>query len=801
LKPRRRIAVRELVAHAYRCGDLDLSFSATGRTVEAIRAHQKVQRSRPAGYESEVSVTHLVETDAFELEISGRIDGVYWASADPTDPATPIRPEVVEEIKTTAFDPGEIGDDQYPLHWGQVKAYATMLMAAHDLSAIQVQLTYYQLDTGKQREIRRAFDRRALTAFFDEMVSAYLAWAAALVAWDRTRNESIAAVGFPFPSFRPGQRELAVQVYRTIGNAGQLLVQAPTGIGKTLAVLFPAIKSLERQGVEKLFYLTARTTAQSVAEKALRRLGQGGLRLKSLVLTAKEKVCFTPEGTCTADSCAFAKGHFDRINAAIEEIFTAHDRFTRPVIETCAQRHRVCPFAFSLDLTLISDLIICDYNYAFDPRVVLRRLFSEAPDTFCFLVDEAHNLVDRAREMFSAEIRKERLLDLRRQLAGRLPGIHRSLGRINSLLAKERKRCQGAPGGGLSDPEPPAALGGLLFAFHSQARRWLAQNIEADFKEALLESYFEVGGFLGALEGYDERYATLMASEGKTLRVKLFCMNPEKDMREALTRCQSAVFFSATLTPMDYFRRLFGCSDKAGTLALTSPFPGENFHLLMAPAISTRYRRREASLALLTRFLTAMVREAPGNQLIFFPSYQYLEMAREALTAACREKSLLIQSPGMSEADREAFLDRFAHEGGTSVVGLAVMGGIFGEGIDLTGDHLNAAVIVGVGLPGICLENDLIRDYFEHTGGSGFEYAYLYPGINRVLQAAGRVIRSETDRGTVVLLDDRYATARYRALLPAHWHPIRVFSEAQLIGQLRAFWNHASIPSLSAAPQ
>lgn len=780
------------MAHSLRSGDLDRAFTAVSRTQEAIRAHQKIQRSRPPGYEAEVSVTHTVDTDAFVLEISGRIDGVYRESADPAAPAAPMPPTVVDEIKTTVYDPDEITDDQYPLHWGQAKVYAGMLVIAHGLSGIQVQLTYYQLDTGKQREIRKSFSRRELTDFFDEIVAAYLAWATTLVAWERTRNESIPSTGFPFPAFRPGQREMAVQVYRCIGRGGQLLVQAPTGIGKTLAALFPVVRALEGQAVEKVFYLTARTTAQIAAQKAVGRLGREGLRLKSLVLTAKEKICFTPEGACSAETCEFAKGHFDRIRGAIETIFATCDRFTRPVIEACAREHRVCPFAFSLDLACISDVVICDYNYAIDPRVYLRQLFSETPEAFCFLVDEAHNLVDRAREMFSATINKERLLALRRLLTGQLPDIHRALGRINSNLAKRRRQCQEA-GGCLSSPEPPTALAGLLFSFHSHVRRWLAQNIEADFREALIEGYFDVGRFLSTLEGFDEHYATLMEANGKALRVKLFCINPAKALAEALTRCRSAVFFSATLTPMDYFRELFGCSDKAGTLSLPSPFPRENFHLLMAPAISTRYRRREASLALLTRFLAVMATEAPGNQLLFFPSYQYLEMAREALAAACPEKFLLVQRPGMSEADRERFLSRFSRDTAQPVVGLAVMGGIFGEGIDLPGDRLNAAVIVGVGLPGICLENDLIREHFDRTGGHGFQYAYLYPGINRVLQAAGRVIRSETDRGTVMLLDDRYATARYRSLLPAHWHPIRVFTEAQLIERLRAFWARPAI--------
>jgi DNA excision repair protein ERCC-2 len=784
LKPRRRIAVRELVAHTLRTGDLDRTFSAAGRTTEAIRAHQRVQRSRPAGYEPEVRVNHLVEADALVLEISGRVDGVYMESADP---ASPTRPRGVEEIKTTALDPDDITDDQYPLHWGQAKAYAYMLAAAHDLSVMEVQLTYYQLETGKTREIRRRFERGDLAVFFDDMVSAYLAWAATLAAWDLTRKESVAATGFPFPSFRPGQRDMAVQVYRAIGLGAQLLIQAPTGIGKTMAALFPAIKALEGQGGEKLFYLTARTTAQGMAQGAVARLAQEGLRLKSLLLTAKDKICFTPEGACTGEGCPFARGYYDRIRAAIEEIFTTHDRFTRPVIEAHARAHRVCPFEFSLDLTLVSDLVICDYNYAFDPRVHLRRLFSEEAAAWCFLVDEAHNLVDRAREMFSAEIEKQPLLDLRRQLAGHLPGLHRALGRINAHLAKIRKRCHNA-GGSLSDPEPPSDLGKLLFSFHAQAQRWLAQNIEADFREVLLDRYFEVGRFLGTLEGYDERYATLMESGGKDLRVKLFCMNPAEDMAEALTRCRSAVFFSATLMPLDYFKQLFGCKENAAALTLSSPFPKENFHLLVAPAVSTRYHHREASLGLLTRFLAAMVSTVPGNQLIFFPSYQYLEMAREPLSRACPESHLLVQSPGMTEADREGFLERFSSDSAPPVVGLAVMGGIFGEGIDLAGERLNAAVIVGVGLPGISLENDLIRDHFDQSTGHGFEYAYLYPGINRVLQAAGRVIRSETDRGTVMLLDERYATARYRSLLPGHWHPIRVTTEAQMIRQLHAFW-------------
>jgi DNA excision repair protein ERCC-2 len=787
LKEKLQIAVRDLVAHTLRSGDLSSTFTGASRTLDAIRAHQKVQKSRPPGYEAELTVAHLLETDALLLEISGRIDGVYKGNAFTSTDSGSENFVLIEEIKTTTDDPGAYESSDQPLHWAQAKVYAYIYATANKLEQIDIQLTYYQLDTGRVAEIRRRFTLDDLSGFFHVLVEKYLAWAMQLVSWRRLRDNSIENLGFPFSGFRPGQREMAVAVFKTIRHKQQLLVQAPTGIGKTMAVLYPAIKALGSHLTEKLFYLTARTTARTVAEKAIVFLGQQGLRIKALTLTAKDKICFSPESACNAEECPYAKGHFDRVGDATVAIFTDHDQLTRKTVENVARAYRICPFEFSLDLTQFSDVIICDYNYAFDPRVYLRRFFAENGGTYTFLVDEAHNLVNRSREMFSAQILKQSLLDLRKRIQNDLPSIYKTLGQINTALVKIRKKCE-TSGSAFAEPNAPMTIAGLLAAFHFQTQRWLARNIATEFREKLLDVYLEVSAFLNILEGYDDCYVTCAEAMGKDLRLKLFCMDPARQMKAALARCQSVVFFSATLSPANYFKHLFGCGNEARFITLSSPFPSANFCLLMAPTVTTRYRRREESLTDLIHMINAIISGTPGNHLIFFPSYEYLTMARKAFSAAYPETELIVQAPGMSESDRNAFLERFSKDNTRPLAGFAVMGGIFGEGIDLEGERLSGAVIIGVGLPGISLENTLIRDYFNRLAGTGFEYASLYPGINRVLQAAGRVIRSETDRGAVLLMDERYATSQYRSLLPAHWHPIQVKNKNDIAMALASFW-------------
>ncbi|MGD9042531.1 MAG: ATP-dependent DNA helicase, partial [Desulfobacterales bacterium] len=740
--------------------------------------HQRIQNSRPDTYQPEVSISHQVETDRFRLIIGGRIDGVY------TEPNRTL----IEEIKTTTRNPDYFQKNEQPVHWGQIKTYAYIYASAQGLDEISTQLIYYQIDTAEVCEVQRTFGISELETFFNDLVTRYLEWAVTIVDWSGARDESIISLDFPFETYRPGQRQMAMEAYRTMRNHGQMLVQAATGIGKTIAVVYPAVKSLGEELSQKIFYLTARTTGQRVAEKALDELRTEGLRLKSVTLTAKDKICFCPDSACHPDECEYARGHYDRINNAVKAIFTCEDAFTREMIIQTAREFQVCPFEFSLELSLWADCIICDYNYVFDPRVFLRRFFQEENGDYIFLIDEAHNLVDRSREMFSAQIFKQPVLDLRRQLKKDLPHIFKSLGRINAWLVKARKKCVESANP-LAEKDPPDDLIPLLKGFLFITERWLVQNIKTAFRENLLDLYFTISGFIRVADQYDECYTSCYEKMGKDLKLKLFCIDPSIHLENALNRCQTAIFFSATMTPMDYFKRILGCDQSAHHLILHSPFPGKNLGLFISDRISTYYRHRDQTADQVSKVISALIEQKKGNYLLYFPSYAYMRKIHWSYTARSPQTETLLQEPGMAESERDQFLRRFSRDNPQTLVGFAVMGGIFGEGIDLVGKRLMGAVIVGVGLPGISLERELIKEYFTHTLGAGYEYAYLFPGINRVLQAAGRVIRTEQDRGVILLIDQRYSRYQYKSLLREEWDPIWVQDNRQLADGLQKFWN------------
>ncbi len=781
MKPHLTIGVRELVEFVLRSGDLNVEFSGASRAADAIKLHQRIQYSRPVGYAAEVTIAHQVETPDLVLDITGRIDGVFESGAVP----------VIDEIKTTRRNPEECLREDNPLHWGQAKVYAFLYAAEHDLTEAGVQLTYARLETGASRDIRRFFTRSELQSFFEDLVGRYLQWAMLITHWQRRRDAAGRQLAFPFEDYRPGQREMVDAVGRTIQEAGRIFIQAATGIGKTMAVLFPAVCSVAERAGSKVFYLTARTTTRMAAEKALDELRARGLRLKTLALTAKEKACFNPDHACRPEECDFARGHYDRLPAARRALFD-EDAWTREAVAATAQKFRVCPFEFSLDLSRWADLIIGDYNYAFDPKAYLRHFFLERTGDHVFLVDEAHNLVDRSREMFSAELRKQPFLELRRAVKGSLPAVYRCLGKINRwmLAARQRVEAAGAP---IADRSAPDELYPLLRDFMAAAEKWLEKNLKSVFREELLERYFETGGFLRVAEQFDESYAACYETLSPDVRLKLFCIDPSRQIGAALARCGSAVFFSATLTPLDYFQTMLA-STSAETLSLPSPFPSENLAVFVADRLSTYYRHRDRTKSEVARILHCMVETRAGNYLLFFPSYQYLRLVLEAFQAARPDIGVIVQQPGMGERQREAFLERFETDNPRTLVGFAVMGGIFGEGIDLVGTRLSGAAVVGVGLPAVGLERELIRSYFADRLEQGFEYAYLYPGINRVLQAAGRVIRSETDRGVVLLIDQRYGSEHYRALLPEGWRPRPIRNPDDFAGGLLRFWTEMSVP-------
>lgn len=777
-----QLPVRVLVESTLRAGDLVMDqFVSPTRAVAGTRAHQKVQSSRPAEYQSEVAIAHQFEISIFQVELSGRIDGVW--------------PEngriIIEEIKSTTRAPETVAKAQNPQHWAQAKIYAYIYALQNDLTTIDIQLTYTQVDSDRIHSSRVTATQSQLATFVDELLQTYLKWVKHLRDWQIERNNSIMSLDFPFSEYRPGQRSMAVEIYKTVRDRQQLLVQAPTGIGKTVAAVFPALKAIAEGHARLLFYLTARTTGRAAAEQAFSTCRAQGLRFKAVTLTARDKICFNPGAACNSEECEFARGYYDRIDRAVGETLQ-RDELTRAEIENAARKHMVCPFEFSLDLALFADAVICDYNYAFDPQVYLRRFFDDITldpnDTgFIFLVDEAHNLVDRSRDMYSATLTKKPFLELKRALKTPQPKIYDTLDDINQWFIEFRRERLNSESF-FAEKDTPESLLALLRKFTRTSEKWLALNQPAPYRADLTALYFDVTRFLRTAEWFDDRYTACYERLRGDVRVKLFCMNPAPFLADKLTRSSSAIFFSATLTPMAYFRQILGCESSAGLLRLASPFPKENLCVMLSDRISTRYKDRDRTRNEVADALVDLVTAHPGNYLIFFPSYKYLQMIHELFMEREPAVEIVVQTSGMSDIERETFLDRFDHDNPGTLVGFAVLGGVFGEGIDLVGDRLTGAVIVGVGLPAISPENELIRNYFERQD-AGFEFAYLYPGINRVLQAAGRVIRSEQDRGVVYLIDERFRTARYRRLLPPEWQPIPVNKKARLRAVVHHFWN------------
>ena len=770
--------MRDFVEFLLMEGDLDMAtFSGGSRMLEGTRMHQRLQKMRPAEYESEVNVKTTVKTDEVILLLRGRIDGVF------------TQQKVLEEIKSSTRPLADLQAHQPAVHWGQACVYGYLYATDQQWSDITIRLTYAHLDTKETIAIDRHFSIDELHACFHKLVADYLAWATVLAQWSQRRKASIEALEFPFESYRKGQREMAVAVYRAVVDGTQLLAQAPTGIGKTMATLFPAIKATMRMEKSRIFYFTARTTGKQLAESTLDLLRNRGLRSKQLTLTAKEKLCFLPDASCTAEECPYAKGYFDRLRSATEECFEL-DVWNRDCIVEVAQKHTLCPFEFSLNMALWADVIIGDYNYGFDPRVRLKRFFADADqaakENNIFLVDEAHNMVDRGREMFSATLSKRDILDVRRPLKGHLKKIYTLLGNINSLLLDARNAAK-IRGDEYRENALPEKIIELLQRFLAECDTWLSRNIKTPFRADLLEFYFTALRFLRTSERFGDHYTTLYLRDKTELTIRLFCLHPAPEIRNVLACTRSVVFFSATLSPMNYYADCLGCDATATKLRFSSPFPAENLLPILDARLSTRYKDRSSTAQSIARMVSQFITAHRGNYLLFFPSYAYLRQITELVIPQHPQIRWQVQESGMSEKERQTFLDGFSTDSQNTIVGCAVMGGVFGEGIDLVGDRLTGAVIVGVGLPGISFSRNCIRDYYD-ARGNGFDYAYRFPGFTRVLQAVGRVIRTEEDRGAVLLIDDRLGSYRYRNLIPFYWKTKRLTAQQQVQPLLEQFW-------------
>lgn len=786
-----RISVRGLIEFILRSGDLDnrrSSMSTEDAMAEGSRIHRMIQKRQGSAYKAEVPLAYTYEAGDYNLVIEGRADGII---------DEPGGIPTIDEIKGTYKDLDKVKSPM-PLHLPQAQCYAYMYAHKMEKSFMRVQMTYCNLDTEEIKYFTYDYTFEELKEWFENVVSEYRKWTDFVYEWKQLRQASIKKMQFPF-LYREGQKELVTGVYRTICHEKKLFIEAPTGVGKTISTVFPAVKAIGENKVDKLFYLTAKTITRTVADDTLQLLRAQGLRFKSVILTAKEKICFCDKAECNPIACPYAKGHFDRINDAIFEILSREDRFSREAIEEYARKHNVCPFELSLDLSLFADGVICDYNYLFDPHVYLKRFFSQGSGKdYVFLVDEAHNLVERGREMYSAHLVKEDFLALKNMVKNLDAVLEKRLEKCNRILLQYKRECED-----YQIEDDIETFIGALQSLASRLEKFLEDHDENDHfvpvevRETVLNFYFEVSHFLMIYELLDSKYVTYSYFlENGSFALKLFCMDPSTNLQSCMAKGRSSILFSATLLPVQYYKNLLGGEETDYEMYARSVFDPNKRALFISNDATTKYAKRtKEGYERIASYIHEIVKNRQGNYMVFFPSYAFMKKVYEIYEAGFKDAALeecIVQSESMNEEEREEFIGHFSKEERRNermLIGFCIMGGIFGEGIDLKNDSLIGAIIVGTGLPQVGFERDILMNYFNEAGNNGFDYAYRYPGMNKVLQAAGRVIRTVDDIGIVALIDDRFLENSYQRMFPREWEQYEVVEVDSVAKRVDKFWN------------
>lgn len=839
-------SVRNLVEFILRGGDID---NRSGRMItdammEGSKIHRKIQRSMGENYQAEVPLALTIEAEEYMLVIEGRADGIAYGefpnqnsekeayTQDTFLDRTGKSEEMVyiDEIKGVYRNVATMEAPVY-VHKAQAMCYAYIYALQNHLDQIGVQMTYCNLDTEDVKLFQEVFTWDALADWFGNLIAEYRKWADWQIMWRRKRQESIQNLEFPYP-YREGQRKLVGDVYRTIRRGKNLFLQAPTGVGKTISTIFPAVKAVGEELADRIFYLTAKTITATVAKETFGLLREQGYQAKIIQLTAKEKLCLCGNTAieqeaadqdnpypdfpqikleCNPQNCPYAKGHFDRVNDAVFELLQTSDLFTREEILAQARKHRVCPFELSLDVATWCDNILCDYNYVFDPNVYLKRFFQDSSkEKYLFLVDEAHNLVDRSREMYSATLYKEDILAVKKIMKPHNQAIARTLDKCNKAMLDFKRECEN-----YSVCESVGVLTFYLMRLVSQMEEFFEKPREFPDKKTVLDFYFELRNFVNIYDLVDENYVIYdeMQEDGRFM-IKLFCVDPSKNLQKCIDKSVSTIFFSATLLPINYYKRLLSTKEDNYAIYAQSTFDETQRLLAFGRDVSTKYTRRgPAEYEKIARYIRAAIRSKKGNYMVFFPSYKMMQDVYDVFVRVERESdtrngvavsdeqniaeesleeslTIIMQHSNMNEAEREEFLQAFEQEDGGTLVAFCVMGGIFGEGIDLKNDRLIGAVIVGTGLPQISNEREILKQYYDKQGLSGFDYAFRYPGINKVLQAAGRVIRTQEDRGIIVLLDERFLQSDYNALYPREWKNRIVGNVETVDAEICKFWEN-----------
>ena len=808
-----RISVRDLCEFILREGDLhsdEMLFDkqALNRGTKIHRSLQKKAKAANSGFHAEVRVSGNAVCGGFRFVVQGVVDGIYEDEAG----------LLLEEIKTLDVPSSELQWGYCHAYDAQLFCYGYLVMKDKGLASIRLRLLYFNYRTEEQTPLEVTQTFADSEQFFYSLLEEYTKFAFCLSKHRKRRNASLQSMSFPHPAYRKGQRELAGYVYRSIRDETRLFAEAPTGIGKTISTLFPALKALGEGSGSKLFYLTAKNSTSVEAYKTLLHLFHDGAALKVILLTAKDKICLCNRGRdgerghdCRPKHCPYAKGHLNRINAALYDLISHESMIDESVLSAYADRHTVCPFDLGLDAAVMCDVVIGDYNYAFDPQAGLKRFFAEKGD-FVLLIDEAHNMVERAREMYSAKIDKRALSAASKHLKQAPAPLRRAHRKLLSAITELDDREDKQPPFFRTREKMDDAFLKAVSLFCTQYEMFLSQRGFDSVKEETQELYFDCYFFLTIAELcrshpdsyvlYEEYSGTGIAVKGKKSRrgenvaIKNFCVNPAELVCMVCERVRSSIFFSATLAPFDYYAQMLGADFSDGTdkyAVIPSPFPAERFKVLIADQLSTRLQDRAKNLEAITEMIYAALQVRKGNYFVFFPSFQYMNDVYAIFHSRHPETDTLIQSSDMTKQERDAYLERFHQYGDRVFAAFAVSGGVFSEGIDLPGERLSGAVIVGTGLPSVSFERALMKEHFDHTMGKGrgYDYAYTYPGLNRVFQAAGRVIRTETDAGFVLLIDDRFTKPSHLTHFPRHWRPEVVGDRNEIETKISLFWKRA----------
>ncbi|MCI5839103.1 MAG: ATP-dependent DNA helicase [Peptoniphilaceae bacterium] len=764
-----KTSVRKLIEFVLRSGDIDSRFYDNARAMQGIKAHQKIQNSYKGEFKKEYYLKNTTIVDDMEFIVDGRADGVLI-----NDSVT------IDEIKSTQRDLETIEDKK--IHWAQVMCYGYFYCIQNNLKKIFVQLTYINVESFETKIFKKEMDFELLKDFYISLLKDYIEFSKIIALNLKNRNESCKNLDFPYEGYRKGQRKMAVAVFTTIREKKKLFVDAPTGIGKTVSTIFPSLKTFSEKISDKIFYLTAKNTNSNEAVKSLLLMKKNGLYIRALTIISKEKICINDEIKCNPIDCKYAKGHFDRVNDALKDILKNEDIIEYNKIIEYSKKYEVCPLEFELDIALYSDIIICDYNYIFDPNVYLKRFFEDINERYIFLIDEAHNLFQRTNKMYTQSIDYKRFKEIYEKSSGNKNinlQLQSVIDEFEKLYEETGKKKFYHTEKYLDNFE------NMLLGLKNSLEKFLSNQKDYKYYDEILEFYFEITRFLRVCDYFSEGFFSTLIEENENLIFEIKCVNPWKVLKSKYSFAISVIFFSATLSPMNYYMNVLAGED-AYKLHLDLPFSSKNF-LILNDKISTRYSDRTKNAKKIAVRINIFINTKKGNYFIYFPSFEYMEEIFEIYQKNYSTENIMLQERYMDENKRYEFLQKFTYE--SSNVGFLILGGIFSEGIDLKGERLIGSMIISVGMPKVSYESQITKEYYDKKYSNGFEYAYTYPGINKVFQAAGRVIRSENDKGIIFLLDDRFSQLKYKRMYPMHWKKIyEVKNEKEIKKIIKEFW-------------